>query len=169
MDILAPSAIYIKLDDIGLFKTIRNSREKISQRDRAIAIRDQFAECMNNAIDGNGCIMPELCANGAGVLKCAHLCVDYSNFTGGGMPLTGAAKTRIDQRLRAIGTMVRRVQMLGSRYLEEMGRYPGDVHIQALNKISSFEEQRGGATRSRVAKPSPKKKSGGFFARVLGW
>lgn len=103
--------VVLRLDDIGLFKKPRG-REVKSQYQRACEIRDQFAHCMRNALCGNGCVMPYLCAYGDSSLSCAHLTVDYANFTGKGIPLTRRSAALIDQRLRAIGTLVYR----GGRY-----------------------------------------------------
>jgi hypothetical protein len=153
----------IPLDDIGLFRK-RRSHEQMSQRERAEQIRDQFAECMDNART-NGCVMPMLCAFGDPDLRCVHLHVDYANFTGAGIPLTRRARATFDARLRAIGTQVYR-SVSG-----QLGPLPGDVHLPALQKISTFT---GGPRKAaaRPAKGKPRraapKKSGGWLSRLFG-
>lgn len=153
----------IPLDDIGLFRK-RRAHEQMSQRERAEQIRGQFAHCMDNALNGTCCMMPYLCAHGASVLSCAHLHVDYANFTGGGIPLTGRARTTFDARLRAIGTLVYKADY------PHLGSMPGDVHLPALQKISQFT---GGPRKTaRPAKGKPRraapKKSGGWLSRLFG-
>jgi hypothetical protein len=152
--------VYLRLDDVGLFKKPR-PHEQLSQYQRAVQVRDQFATCMRNALRHHYCVMPELCAHGDAVLDCAHLTVDYSNFTGNGIPLTGRARTIIDARLRAIGTLVFRRQT-GFR-----GALPGDIHVPALSRISSFpgQRQRSGAAG---AKPARASKDGGLVGRFFG-
>lgn len=166
--------VVLRLDDIGLFKKPRRHESK-SQYQRACEIRDQFAECMRNALNGNGCVMPELCACGDAMLSCVHLTVDYANFTGAGIPLTKRSAALIDQRLRAIGTLVYRGGATGN-----LGTYPGDVHIAALSRISSFQGTRNGGHRSTAktakrsslpassARAAVRGTNGGFFSRLFG-
>jgi len=162
---MAAIDIVLKLDDVGLFKRPRK-HEITSQYQRACEVRDQFAHCMANALRHHYCVMPELCAHGHALLSCAHLHVDYKNFTGSGIPLTGQARRIIDARLRAIGTLVYREH---SRW--HMGSLPGDIHLPALQRISHFT---GGARKpatanSRTRKASSGKKSGGgLLARLFG-
>lgn len=155
----------IKLEDLPLFKN-RRPHEMLSQYERACQIRDQFAECMQNALNGNRCIMPMLCAYGEAQLTCAHLFVDYANFTGGGIPLTGAARSRIDKRLRGLGTQIYRATNCVS------GALPGDVHVASLQKIAHFTGgPRKAAARPAKGKPrrsAPPKKSGGWLSRLFG-
>lgn len=161
---MRPNTI-IQLDDIGLFRR-RRSHERYSQRERAEQIRDEFARCMDRARRHNDCVMPMLCAHGETELICNHLHVDYANFTGGGIPLTGRARTTFDARLRAIGTLV----------YKEQGGYtfpmPGDVHVPALQKIAHFTGgPRKAAARPAKGKPrrgAPPKKSGGWLSRLFG-
>ena len=169
--------VVLKLDDIGLFKQPRG-RESKSQYQRACEIRDCFAHCMRNALNGNGCCMPELCAVGDPSLSCVHLTVDYANFTGAGIPLTRRAAELIDQRLRAIGTLVYRGGSVSSAH--PLGTYPGDVHIAALSRIASFPGKKPGGSRPPAKKR--KRSSGqassvrraaardnrGFFSRLFG-
>lgn len=163
--------VVLKLDDVGLFKQPRG-RESQSQYQRACEIRDCFAHCMRNALNGNGCVMPELCACGDPTLSCVHLTVDYANFTGAGIPLTKRSALLIDQRLRAIGTLVYRGGAVSSAH--PLGTYPGDVHIAALSRISSFQgtgRAAGSAKRKRVSasRPSAKKtKRSGLLAWMFG-
>lgn len=154
----------IQLDDIGLFRK-RRSHERMSQRERAEQIRDQFAHCMDNALTVvSYCCMPGLCASGDSSLSCAHLHVDYANFTGGGIPLTGRARTTFDARLRAIGTLV---------YKEQTGfshPMPGDIHIPSLQKIAHFTGGPRKTARPANSKPrraAPAKKSG-WLSRLFG-
>jgi len=147
--------VYLRLDDIGLFKRVRK-HERLSQYQRACEVRDAFAHCMTNALRHNYCVMPELCAQGQAVLDCAHLTVDYANFTGHGIPLTKHAAAKIDARLRAIGTLVYREQN------RVFGALPGDIHLPALARISSFPAQK---SRARAATS----KDRGFFGRLLGF
>lgn len=149
----------IQLDDIGLFRK-RRSHELYSQRERAEQIRDAFAHCMDNALNGTYCVMPDLCALGEPCLSCAHLHVDYANFTGRGIPLPMRARTKLDARLRAIGTLVYRQKE--SVY----GSLPGDIHIPSLQRISQFT-----GTRGALLSAAPKraaKKSGGWLSRLFG-
>lgn len=152
--------VYFKLDDIGLFKKPRK-HEVMSQYQRAVNIQQQFAHCMLH-VRQNSCCMPDLCAHGIRILCCAHLHVDYSNFTGHGIPLTKHAAKKIDERLRAIGTLVYR-DVTGVK-----NSLPGDIHVPSLTRISSFPGQRkGGGKRAATAKQSaPKQK--GFLAWFFG-
>jgi hypothetical protein len=169
--------VVLRLDDIGLFKNPRG-RESKSQYQRACEIRDQFADCMRNALCGNGCVMPDLCATGASSLACAHLSVDYANFTGTGIPLTKRSAALIDQRLRAIGTLVYRGGEVSSAH--PLGTYAGDEYIAALSRISSFPGRRTGGSgstakkvkRSRLPTSSTRRAAArgnrGFFSRLFG-
>ena len=158
--------VVLRLDDIGLFKK-RRQHEQYSQYERACAVRDQFAECMHNALNGNGCVMPDLCANGDSSLHCAHLHVDYANFSGKGIPLTGRARSLIDARLRAIGTLVYRGQS-GFSVIPK-GSLAGDVHVAALQRISSFTGRRkSSGARAPVAKRAGSRKERSFVGRLLG-
>lgn len=169
--------VVLKLDDIGLFKQPRG-RESKSQYQRACEIRDCFAHCMRNALNGNGCVMPDLCAHGDASLSCVHLTVDYANFTGKGIPLTRRSAALIDQRLRAIGTLVYRGGEVSSGH--PLGTYAGDVHIAALSRISSFQGNRPGrsgssakkAKRTSVQASSARRAAArdnrGFFSRLFG-
>jgi hypothetical protein len=156
--------VVLKLDDIGLFKK-RRKREIQSQYERAVEVRDQFAECMQNALRYRYyCVMPDLCARGNALLSCNHLLVDYANFTGHGIPLTGQARRIIDARLRAIGTLVYREQSMFPT-----GALAGDIHLPALNRISHFT---GGArkagARSQTRKATSGKSGGGLLGRLFG-
>lgn len=156
--------VYLRLDDIGLFKK-RRPHETLSQRERAEQIRDQFAHCMTAALRWQHCIMPNLCASGEDVLLCEHLHVDYSNFTQrvdgqGGIPLTGRARKLIDARLRAIGTQVYRKEY----GIADSASLPGDIHMPALQKVSTFTGTRKAASRPRAAA----NKESGFLGRLLG-
>jgi len=124
------------------------------------------------------CVMPELCATGAACLECNHLVVDYSNFTGRGIKLPRRAATLIDERLRATGTLVYRNE---SWTAWPMGSLAGDVHLPALQRISSFPSQRNGTQNKRGAKHPPASRSArtrvpkpatgkdpGFFGRLFG-
>jgi hypothetical protein len=156
--------VLLPLDDIGLFKTPRGSEIK-SQFQRACEVRDQFAECMTNALaDRFYCCMPDLCAKGREQLSCVHLTVDYQKFFDGGKPLTGKAREKIDARLRAIGTLVYRQQMgLGAT-----DSLPGDVHVPALDRISAFPARRK-ATGARAATGAPAtRKRSGALSRLIG-
>lgn len=169
--------VVLKLDDIGLFKNPRG-RETQSQYQRACEIRDQFAHCMRNALNGNGCVMPQLCAYGDSSLSCVHLTVDYANFTGKGIPLTKRSASLIDQRLRAIGTLVYRGGEVSS--VHPLGTYRGDEHIAALSRISSFPGRRTGGVgstakkikRSRLPPSSASRgmrsNNSSFFSRLFG-
>lgn len=152
--------VIIPLDDIGLFRK-RRSHELFSQRERAEQIRAQFAECMTNTLNGIYCYMPDLCANGALDLRCAHLHVDYANFTGNGIPLPMRARTKFDSRLRAIGTQVFREQT------SARGPLAGDIHIPSLAKIAEFTGTRGAPRRPKGKHRAAPKRSG-FFARLFG-
>lgn len=147
--------VNIKLSDLGLFKKPRKNirGETMSQYERALQIRDAFAHCMSNAMNGTYCIMPDLCASGAAHLDCAHLTVDYSNFTGHGIPLPRREASIIDGRLRATGTLVYR-HIYGSA---NGGTCPGDIHMPALAK-KTFPGQK------RKAAPPPRKR---FFAWLI--
>jgi hypothetical protein len=153
--------VYLRLDDVGLFKKPRK-HEVMSQYQRACEVRDQFAECMSNALRHNCCIMPGLCAQGHAVLDCAHLRVDYSNFTGQGIPLTKHAAEKIDARLRAIGTLVFRKQTGFT------GPLPGDIHVPALARISAFPSTRQPAA-GRARSQTTAVKNRGFMGRLFGF
>jgi len=156
--------VYLRLDDLPLFKKPRK-HERLSQYQRACEVRDAFAHCMTNALQGVYCCMPEMCALGDKVLSCNHLHVDYSNFTGSGIPLTGRARTLIDARLRAVGTLVYRGQNL-----QNIGSLPGDIHLPALARIASFPAPRKArAPAGAPRKQPPTGKSGGFFGRLFGF
>lgn len=149
--------VYLMLADVGLFKKPRK-HERLSQYARACEVRDQFAECMTNALRHKHCVMPQLCADGDAVLSCEHLHVDYSNFSGAGIPLTGKARRTIDARLRAIGTLVFR-QQTGIT-----GSLPGDIHVPALARCASFTGQR----KTSASKRAAADQGGGFFSRLFG-
>ncbi|HTU58919.1 MAG TPA: hypothetical protein VMF89_10810, partial [Polyangiales bacterium] len=77
----------------------------------------------------------------------------------------------IDQRLRAIGTLVYRGGTVSSGH--PLGTYAGDVHIAALSRISSFQGTRraaGSAKRvSAGSRPVTKKaKRSGLLAWMFG-
>ena len=159
--------VYINLDDIGLFRRARK-HEGLSQYDRAKQVRDQFAHCMTNAMRCHAyCVMPELCANGVTDLRCLHLHVDYSNFTGRGIKLTRNAAKLIDERLRATGTLVYRNEAWDAWPL---GSLAGDIHLPALARIASFPAPRTARTLAGAApKQPPPRKRGGFFGRLFGF
>lgn len=188
-------SVYVNLDDIGLFKK-RRAHELMSQRERAEQIRDAFAHCMCNALQSGVCIMPGLCANNEPRI-CAHLTfiesaghagqlisklgqalgtvhlaspnvIDYGNFTGNGIPLTGRARTQIDGRLRAIGTLVHRSEM--SSRLGGKDAYAGDVWVPLLDKTTfpAGARRKAGAPKRAVAKPKAKAKSRGWLASLFG-
>jgi len=152
--------IYLPLDDIGLFKKPRKHEAK-SQYQRACEVRDAFAHCMQGALHSHYCCMPELCAMDDKSLSCAHLTVDYRNFTGSGTPLTGNARRLIDARLKAIGTLVAR------RTSTLTGPLPGDIYIPELKRISTFpaHAKRRPKVKSgaAVAAAAPVKKRSGFW------
>jgi hypothetical protein len=152
--------VVLKLDDVGLFKK-RRKHELLSQFERACQVRDQFAECMNNALRRRDCVMPEWCAHGHDPLLCAHLYVDYSNFSGSGIPLTGRARSVIDARLRAIGTLVFRQQTGWS------GPLAGDIHLPALARIAAFPSKRKVAGKS-TSVTKARGKNGGLLGRLVG-
>lgn len=167
---MAKPDVYLRIDDLPLFKKARSKfrGETMSQYERAQQIRKAFAECMTNTLGGIYCSMPASCATGDPKLICYHLDVDYSNFSGHGIPLTGHARTMIDSRLRAIGTLVYRYQMGQSG---SIGALPGDIHLPALNKVRTFT---GGKHKAPAqapvagpAAPLPPAKSG-FFGRLFG-
>jgi hypothetical protein len=148
--------VVLKLDDLGLFKR-RRKHEQLSQHERACQVRDQFAQCMKNALRWRCCIMPEYCAHGSD-LACEHLIVDYSNFSGAGIRLTGSSQKLIDARLRAIGTLVFR------RQTGFKGPVAGDIHVPALARISTFPAP----SESGSSKHAPAGKDRGFL-RLLGF
>lgn len=150
-------SVYMNLDDIGLFRK-RRSHEVMSQRERAEQIRDAFGDCMRNTIGKSICIMPSLCGLGNPSLSCAHLLVDYANFTGSGIPLTGKARAQIDGRLRAIGTLVYRTEAA----LSKTEALAGDIHLPALGKTTFPAGVRRGAMKKAQPKPA------GFLARLFG-
>lgn len=147
---MRPNTI-IQLDDIGLFRR-RRSHELYSQRERAEMIRDEFARCMDRALIHADCVMPGLCAHGDPVLSCAHLHVDYRNFTGNGIPLPKDRRVKLDSRLRAIGTQIYRLQT------SACGPLPGDIHIPSLQQVRHFT-----GTRKRP----PAKRSGGWLSSLF--
>jgi hypothetical protein len=152
--------VYLKLDDVGLFKKPRK-HEVMSQYQRAGEVRDQFAECMSNALRHRHCVMPELCAYGHDPLSCVHLHVDYANFSGSGIPLTGKARKVIDARLRAIGTLVFR------EHADVTGPLPGDIHVPALARISAFTSPRK-SSGARASTRATAREGRGAFGRLLG-
>lgn len=151
--------VVIRINDLPLIKRVRGRNEQLSQYERACQIRDQFADCMRNALCSNGCIMPGLCAN-CETLDCAHLYVDYSNFTGHGLPLTKFARERFHARLIAIGTQVYRAQN------PVIFPLPGDKYIKSLERVSHFTGQRK-TSRVPAAKRAPGK-GGGLVGRFFG-
>jgi hypothetical protein len=153
--------VYLKLDDVGLFKKARK-HEVMSQYQRACDVRDQFAVCMTNALRRHYCVMPELCAYGIELLSCAHLHVDYVNFSGNGIPLTGRSRKIIDERLRAIGTLVFRQQNSCP------GALPGDIHVPALKRISAFPTTRKASGATAATRATTGKAGDGFWGRLLG-
>lgn len=158
----------IQLDDIGLFRK-RQRNESMSQRERAEQIRDEFQRCMDRALFHNDCCMPYLCAHGCDSLGCAHLIVDYTNFTGKGIPLPMRARTKFDARLRAIGTLIYR-QQSGMAQQSFLGSpLPGDIHIPSLQQIKHFT----GGPRKSTPKPKAKPRAApakrpGFLSRLFG-
>jgi hypothetical protein len=153
--------VVIRIDDLPLIKRVRGRKEKLSQYERACQIRDQFAHCMRNALCSNACDMPGLCAN-CQTLHCAHLYVDYANFTGNGIPLTKFAQDRFHARLIAIGTQVYRAQSP-----EIIFPLPGDKYIKSLERVSHFTGKRK-TSRAPAAKRARAGKTGGFFSRLFG-
>lgn len=165
----------LRLSDIGLFKKPRK-HEEFSQYQRACQIRDRFAKCMNDALVSHACDLPDKCARGDDFLACAHLVVDYTNFTQrvnehgeriGGIPLTGLARKKIDARLRAIGTLVYRIE---SGYDGPIGSLPGDIYIPELDKISTFTGTRKatGARKAKSRSRAAASKESGLLGRLLG-
>jgi len=153
--------------DVGMFRKAR-PHETQSQYERAMQIQQQFAHCMTRALRHRDCDMPSLCAHGNEVLLCAHLRVDYANFTQrvdgqGGIPLTGRARKTIDARLRAIGTLV---------YRDEYdffapGSLPGDIYVPQLQRINSFTGTRK-TSGAQASARTPAGKDGGLLGRLLG-
>lgn len=153
----------IQLDDMGLFKNPRK-HEQLSQYQRAVLVRDGFAECMTNALNGRCCVLPGYCADGKAELSCIHLRVDYLKFVAGGIPLTKRTRALFDERLRAIGTLVYREQCGMSN--APLGVFPGDIHIPSLQRISQFTGTR--RAPRKAAAPKRTKKSGGWLSRLFG-
>lgn len=159
--VIADHSVEIRLSDIGLF-TKRRAHEQFSQRERAVQMQQQFAHCMRDALAGNGCIMPGLCANSQSLdeqLSCAHLyighgppgvaysgmlIIDLDNFTGNGIAMPRDRQEKILKRLRAIGTLVYRAET--RREECALGAFPGDVFLRHLDKVSTFT---GGPRRNR--------------------
>ena len=185
--VIADHSVEIRLSDIGLF-TKRKAHEHFSQRERAVQIQQQFAHCMRNALAGNGCIMPSLCANSQSLdepLSCGHLyighgpppfaysgmlLIDLDNFTGNGIAMPIDRQQKILKRLRAIGTLVYRAETRCEDCA--LGAFPGDVHIPALARISAFPARRkppAGAPRKRSQVPRARGKGGGgLLGRIFG-
>jgi len=161
--------VYLRLDDLPLFKK-KKPHEQMSQYQRAVQIRDQFAKCMSDALVSHACDLPDKCARGDDFLACVHLVVNYDFFTQkvnergeliGGIPLTGMARKKIDARLRAIGTQVYREE---SGYDGPLGSLPGDRYISDLERISSFA----GTRKASASKRASAGKDGGLLGRLLG-